>query len=179
MARHPLAKHSFHDAMAAGQVRVGNAPSYQDPDQRNGGRGRPGAKAVGIMIVNLDNGTGETYYSNVDRAIRAARKQGILVIGYTYTGYSARDPKTVRRKINAGYRNYLVDGMFFDAHRLQRQQSIPSDSVFILRVANQLRAREGKERGSLYSIREPIVRAVLDGNHQHPDELGRSGTCEL
>jgi hypothetical protein len=50
----------------------------------------------------------------VDRAIRATRKQGIFVLGYTYTGYGTRDPKIVRRKINAVYRNYLVDGMFFD-----------------------------------------------------------------
>jgi hypothetical protein len=104
----------FTVTMAAGQVRLG-VPSYQDPGSTQWRAwAAPGAKAVGIMIVNLDNGDDETYHSNVDRAIRAARKQGIFVIGYTYTGYGARDPKIVRRKIDAVYRNYLVDGMFFD-----------------------------------------------------------------
>ena len=104
----------FAAVMAAGQTRLG-APSYQDPGSPQWTAwAAPGAKAIGIMIVNLDNGDDESYYPSVDRAIRATRKQGILVIGYTYTGYGARDPKIVRRKIDAVYRNYLVDGIFFD-----------------------------------------------------------------
>ncbi|MGA7294926.1 MAG: spherulation-specific family 4 protein [Terriglobales bacterium] len=100
--------------MAVGQTRIG-VPSYQDPGSTQWAAwAKPGAKAVGIMIVNLNNGDDETYYASVDHAIRDARKQGILVLGYTYTGYGARDPKIVRRKINAVYRNYLVDGIFFD-----------------------------------------------------------------
>jgi len=100
--------------MTAGQTRIG-APSYQDPGSPQWTAwAAPGAKAVGIMIVNLDNGDDETYYPSVDRAIRATRKQGIFVIGYTYTEYGARDPHIIRQKIDAVYRNYLVDGMFFD-----------------------------------------------------------------
>ena len=104
----------FTALIAASQTRLG-APSYQDPGSPQWTAwAAPGAKAIGIMIVNLDNGDDETYYPSVDRAIRATRKQGIFVIGYTYTGYGARDPQIVRRKIDAVYRNYLVDGMFFD-----------------------------------------------------------------
>ncbi|MGD0161007.1 MAG: spherulation-specific family 4 protein [Candidatus Sulfotelmatobacter sp.] len=104
----------FTAVMAAGQTRLG-APSYQDPGSPQWTAwAAPGAKAVGMMIVNLDNGDDETYYPSVDRAIRATRKQGIFVIGYTYTEYGARDPHIVRQKIDAVYRNYLVDGMFFD-----------------------------------------------------------------
>jgi hypothetical protein len=55
------------------------------------------------MIVNHSNGDDETYYPNVDRAIRATRKQGIFVLGYTSTGYGARDPKIIRQKIDAVY----------------------------------------------------------------------------
>ena len=104
----------FTAATTAGQTRLG-VPAYQDPGSAQWTAwAAAGAKAVGIMIVNLNNGDDETYYPSVDRAIRATRKQGIIVIGYTYTGYGARDPKIIRRKIDAVYRNYLVDGMFFD-----------------------------------------------------------------
>lgn len=99
---------------SAGQTRLG-VPAYQDPGSPQWTNwAAPGAKAVGIMIVNLNNGDDEAYYPSIDRAIRATRKQGTFVIGYTYTGYGTRDPKVVRRKIDAVYRNYLVDGMFFD-----------------------------------------------------------------
>ncbi len=104
----------FTAATGGGQARLG-VPSYQDPGSPQWTAwAAPGMKAVGVMIVNLNNGDDETYYPNVDRAIRATRKQGIFVLGYTYTGYGARDPKIIRQKINAVYRNYLVDGMFFD-----------------------------------------------------------------
>lgn len=96
------------------QVRLA-APSYQDPGSGQWAAwAKPGSQAVGIMIVNLNNGNDETYYPSVDKGIRQARRQGILVIGYTYTGYGTRDPKVVRSKIDAVYRNYLVDGIFFD-----------------------------------------------------------------
>jgi hypothetical protein len=89
----------FMTVMAAGQTRLG-VPSYQDPGSAQWtGWAAPGAKAIGIMIVNLDNGDDEGYYASVDRAIRATRKRGIFVIGYTYTGYGARDPNIIRRKI--------------------------------------------------------------------------------
>jgi hypothetical protein len=104
----------FTAVLTAGQTRLG-VPAYQDPGSGQWTAWKaPGAKAVGIMIVNLDNGDDERYYPRVDEAIRASRKQGISVIGYTYTGYGKRDPQIIRQKIDAVYRNYLVDGIFFD-----------------------------------------------------------------
>ena len=68
----------FMTVMAAGQTRLG-VPSYQDPGSAQWtGWAAPGAKAIGIMIVNLDNGDDEGYYASVDRAIRATRKRGIF-----------------------------------------------------------------------------------------------------
>jgi hypothetical protein len=136
----------FTAAMAAGQVRLG-VPAYQDP-----GSGQwtawalPGAKAVGIMIVNLDNGDDEHYYASVDRAIRDSRKQGIFVIGYTYTGYGARDPKIVRQKIDAVYRNYLVDGMFFDEAPTDCNASnpfLPTQFLYYEALTNYVREKAG------------------------------------
>jgi Spherulation-specific family 4 len=90
-------------------------PSYQDPGSTQWNRWRaPGSSSVGIMIVNLNNGDDTTYYPGVDQAIRDTRKQGIFVVGYVYTGYGQRDPAVVHRKVDAVFRNYLVDGIFFD-----------------------------------------------------------------
>jgi hypothetical protein len=66
------------------------------------------------MIVNLNNGDDTTYYPSIDQAIRNTRKKGIFVVGYVYTGYGQRDPNVVHRKVDAVFRNYLVDGIFVD-----------------------------------------------------------------
>jgi hypothetical protein len=90
-------------------------PSYQDPGstQWNGWQ-TLGSSSVGIMIVNLDNGDDVGYYPGVDQAISRARRNGIFVVGYVYTDYGQRDLALVRRKVDAVFRNYLVDGIFFD-----------------------------------------------------------------
>jgi hypothetical protein len=90
-------------------------PSYQNPGsgQWGGWRGL-GSSSVGIMIVNLNNGDDTSYYPSVDQAIRDTRKKGIFVVGYVYTGYGQRDPGVIRKKVDAVFHNYLVDGIFFD-----------------------------------------------------------------
>jgi len=90
-------------------------PSYQSPGVSQWLEWRTVASpSVGIMIVNLDNGDDTTYDPRVDQAIRNTRKQGIFVVGYVYTGYGQRDPALVRKKVDAVFHNYLVDGIFFD-----------------------------------------------------------------
>jgi len=136
----------FTAVMAAGQTRLG-VPSYQDPGSGQWAAwAAPGANAIGIMIVNLNNGDDETYYPSVDRAIRATRKKGIFVIGYTYTGYGARDPKIIRRKIDAVYRNYLVDGIFFDEAPTDCNASnpfLPTQFLYYEALANYVREKAG------------------------------------
>ncbi|MGA9040095.1 MAG: spherulation-specific family 4 protein [Terriglobales bacterium] len=131
---------------AAGQTRLG-VPAYQDPGSAQWTAwAAPGAKAIGIMIVNLDNGDDEAYYPSVDKAIRATRKRGIFVIGYTYTGYGTRDPKIVRRKIDAVYRNYLVDGIFFDEAPTDCGASNPffsSQFLYYEELTNYVREKTG------------------------------------
>ncbi len=132
--------------MAAGQTRLG-VPSYQDPGSPQWTKwAAPGASAIGVMIVNLDNGDDETYYPSVDRAIRATRRRGISVVGYTYTGYGARDPKIVRRKIDAVYRNYLVDGIFFDEAPTDCNASNPffsTEFLYYQALTNYVREKAG------------------------------------
>lgn len=128
------------------QVRLG-APSYQDPGSTQWrGWAAPGTQAVGIMIVNLNNGDDETYYASVDQAIRATRKKGIFVIGYTYTGYGTRDPKVVHSKIDAVYRNYLVDGIFLDEVPTDCNASnpyLPSQFLYYQQLTNYVREKTG------------------------------------
>jgi len=129
-----------------GQVRLG-APSYQDPGSKQWTNwAAPGAQAVGIMIVNLDNGDDENYYATVDQAIRATRQNGTFVIGYTYTGYGARDPKIVRRKIDAVIKNYLVDGIFFDEVPTDCNASnpyFPTQFLYYQELTNYARQKAG------------------------------------
>jgi Spherulation-specific family 4 len=136
----------FTAVLAAGQARVG-VPSYQDPGSGQWSSwAAPGAKAVGIMIVNLNNGDDETYSPSVDRAIRATRKRGIFVLGYTYTGYGARDPQIIRRKIDAVYRNYLVDGIFFDEAPTDCNASnpfFPTQFSYYAALTNYVREKAG------------------------------------
>jgi hypothetical protein len=90
-------------------------PSYQDPGSAQWNAwAAPGRPSVGIMIVNLDNGDDTTYQPAIAEAIRATRASGIFVVGYVYTDYGLRDPAVVRQRVDAVYRNYLVDGIFFD-----------------------------------------------------------------
>ena len=90
-------------------------PSYQNPGTVTWqGWAAPGSAAVGLMIVDIDNGDDPTYYPAVDAAIQATRKQGIFVLGYTHTTYGTRDPALVRQSIDSVYQNYGVDGIFFD-----------------------------------------------------------------
>jgi Spherulation-specific family 4 len=90
-------------------------PSYQDPGSPQwNGWAAPGRQTVGMMIVNEDNGDDTSYHSSIAEAIRTARASGIFVVGYVYTGYGQRDPAVVRDRVDGVYRNYLVDGIFYD-----------------------------------------------------------------
>lgn len=129
-----------------GQVRLA-APSYQDPGSPQwSGWQAPGPHAVGIMIVNLNNGDDERYYASVDQAIQATRKKGIFVLGYTYTGYGKRDPKLIRSRIDAVYHNYLVDGIFFDEAPNDCNAStpyFPTAFLYYQQLTNYVREKAG------------------------------------
>lgn len=111
----PLLVAIFMATIAAdGQTRLA-VPSYQNPGSSTWSSWlAPGSAAVGLMIVDISNGDDPTYYPAVDAAIQATRKQGIFVLGYTYTGYGTRDPALVRAAVSSVYQNYGVDGIFFD-----------------------------------------------------------------
>jgi hypothetical protein len=73
-----------------------------------------GPRAVGIMVLNRNNGDDISDDPGVALRVKATQKSGILVLGYVHTGYARRDPDEVRAKIDGVYRAYHVDGIFFD-----------------------------------------------------------------
>jgi Spherulation-specific family 4 len=79
--------------------------------QRSGIDDRRHHQWTGTIEFRCDD---PTYYPAVDAAIQATRKQGIFVLGYTYTEYGTRDPNLVHQAISSVYQNYGVDGIFFD-----------------------------------------------------------------
>src|SRR5580658_4487293 len=99
---------------ASAQSRLA-VPSYQDPGSTEWNAwAAPGSQSVGIMIVNENNGDDTSYHPAIAAAIRSARANGIFVVGYVYTGYGQRDLATVRDRVDAVYRTFLGDGIFFE-----------------------------------------------------------------
>jgi len=132
--------------VAKGQTRLA-VPTYQNPGTSTWNSwAAQGPGAVGLMIVNMTNGDDVSYRSSVDNAIQKARKQGMLVIGYTYTGYATRDPKIVRQKIDAVYQNYLVDGIFFDEVATDCSATntyFPNNYLYYQELTNYVRQKVG------------------------------------
>lgn len=132
--------------LATAQTRLA-VPSYQNPGTSIwNGWAAQGPGAVGLMIVNLKNGDDTSYKSSVDSAILKARKQGMMVIGYTYTGYATRDPKIVRQRIDSVYQNYMVDGIFFDEVNNDCNGTnayFPSNYLYYQELTNYVRQKGG------------------------------------
>ena len=141
-----------------GQSRIA-VPSYVNPgDPTWTAWEAQGPGAVGMMIVNLNNGDDTTYDPNVDSAIRATRKKGILVIGYVYTSYGKRDPATVRSKVHAVYQNYLVDGIFFDEVPTTCDGSNPfsgTNFLYYEELTNYVRRQEAGGRLTVLNLGMP------------------------
>ncbi len=90
-------------------------PSYVSPTSAEWNRwASPGSQAVGIMILNRNNGDDVSVDSATAAAIRKTRNSGILVLGYIHTGYAHRDLAEIRARIDGVYAAYGVDGIFLD-----------------------------------------------------------------
>ncbi len=72
------------------------------------------APAVGIMIVNPDDGVGVAADGSYVSAVSVAQAKGIKIVGYVYTNYGTRDVQAVKKQIDAYKSWYHVDGIFLD-----------------------------------------------------------------
>jgi hypothetical protein len=100
-----------HAAVASAQgVAV---PAYFDPGSA-WTRVDASTPAVRLAIVNPDNGPGSARDGGFARTVSAAQAAGISVLGYVYTNSARRPLSVVEANIDAYYRWYGVDGIFFD-----------------------------------------------------------------
>ena len=125
-------------------------PSYQDPGSPQWNAWiSPGSSSIGIMIVNENNGDDLSYYPEIAAAIRQARRKGIFVVGYVYTGYGQRDSAIVRKDIDGVFQNYLVDGIFFDEVPTDCNAATPKSGTnyrYYQDLANYVRSRHAGGR---------------------------------
>ena len=67
-----------------------------------------------IAVMNPNSGPGSAPDPNYVSAVHAAQAAGITVVGYVYTDWGARSLSAVEADVNAYYRMYGVNGIFFD-----------------------------------------------------------------
>lgn len=69
---------------------------------------------VRLAVMNPDNGPGSARDPGIARAVRGAQSAGITVVGYVSTRYAQRPLSAAEADVDAYYRWYRVNGIFFD-----------------------------------------------------------------
>ena len=67
-----------------------------------------------LAVMNPNSGPGSAPDPNYVSAVRAAQAAGTTIVGYVYTDWGARSLSAVEADVNAYYRWYGVNGIFFD-----------------------------------------------------------------
>ena len=67
-----------------------------------------------LAVMNPASGPGTAPDSEYVAAVAAAHAAGITIVGYVHTSYATRSPAAARADIDAYYRWYHMDGIFFD-----------------------------------------------------------------
>ena len=99
---------------AADQPRLA-VPSYVSPTAKEWNAWASlGSQALGIMMINLNNGDDTRYDAAIAAAVKGTQESGIRILAYVYTRYSQRDPAEIRAKIDGVFESYHVDGIFLD-----------------------------------------------------------------
>ncbi len=75
---------------------------------------RDGYPAVGMAILNVDNGPGNTLNRSQLEHVKSNQAAGVLVLGYVYTRHGHRDIAQVEADVNRYFQWYGVNGIFFD-----------------------------------------------------------------
>jgi len=90
-------------------------PSYVSPTAKEWNTWQSlGPQALGMMILNLNNGDDTRLDAVVAAAMKRTQESGIPVLAYVHTGYAQRDPAEIRAIIDADFESYHVDGVFLD-----------------------------------------------------------------
>jgi hypothetical protein len=73
-----------------------------------------GHPTVGIGVVNPNSGPGNSLDDHFLTEVQNSQAAGLTVLGYVATGYGSKSTSTVESQIDAYYKWYHVDGIFFD-----------------------------------------------------------------
>lgn len=65
------------------------------------------------VVINPDNGPGNSYMAEYARGISSLESSGINVIGYIYTSYGAVPENSIKAQVQ-DYRQYGINGIFLD-----------------------------------------------------------------
>jgi predicted phosphodiesterase len=96
------------------------------------------APATAIMIMNPASGSGSSFDQAYADCVAQAQAEGIKVLGYVYTQYSARDSAVVKTEIDNYTTWYNVDGIFLD-----EVSEDPADLAYYQDLANYIRSKPG------------------------------------
>lgn len=67
-----------------------------------------------IVVINPDNGPGASFNQDYLNAVARLQSAGVVVLGYVYTSYGARNASEVKADVDKYYDWYGVDGIFLD-----------------------------------------------------------------
>jgi Spherulation-specific family 4 len=125
-------------------------PSYVEP---NSSAWRiwqaPGGRAVGLMVLNLNNGDEKKRDEGAVSAIEEAHKNGVSVVFYTHTKNGKRPLEEVKDRIDAAYGSYALDGVFLDEGLESCSGPIPggagaTEEQYYAALSDFIRSKPGK-----------------------------------
>jgi predicted MPP superfamily phosphohydrolase len=96
------------------------------------------APATAIMVMNPNSGPGLSFDQSYADTVTQAQAEGVKVLGYVYTQYSARDITQVKAEIDNYISWYDVDGIFLD-----EVSQDAADIAYYEDVADYIRSKTG------------------------------------
>ncbi len=114
-------------------------PAYFHPSKW--ARLKRAGSPLGLAVMNPNNGPGAAVDPQYQSAVRSAQAAGITVVGYVYTSYAARGLSAVEADVNAYYRWYGVDGIFFD-----EASTNCADAAYYAKLNSFVKAKGGAAR---------------------------------
>lgn len=89
-------------------------PAYFGPGPLWEKMGEVASRTSMVAIMNPNSGPGDVAREDYVAQIKAARAQGVKVLGYVHTSYGKRSLTDVQSEIERYYKWYAVSGIFFD-----------------------------------------------------------------
>ena len=125
---------------ASAQTQNMAVPAYFSPGPFSTQMDHRAVPTLQLAVMNPASGPGSAPDPRYVSAARAAQSAGITVVGYVDTSHAGRSLSAVESDVNAYYRWYGVNGIFFD------EASTNCADAGLLRDAQFLREGRGRHR---------------------------------